>query len=183
MAGLSVRGKRMDVTWSALLSCSKPRNVRPPGQAQEAGSPTRCLVVTSPTFVPRSVPVSFCGGLLRMTAVCLLFTWYCSFVTCAAQQVLDITREMVSHARSHVDDVEFSAEDALRSDYEFLSEVNYIIFSHGIILPPLQCGTYIVKNLFLMLVLKICRSIVSFVWWDGTTLAWNLSAVAARSRG
>lgn len=48
----------------------------------------------------------------------------CSFVTCAAQQVLDITREMVSHARSHVDDVEFSAEDALRSDYEFLSEVN-----------------------------------------------------------
>ena len=30
---------------------------------------------------------------------------------------------MVTCARSHVDDVEFSAEDALRSDYDFLSEV------------------------------------------------------------
>lgn len=30
---------------------------------------------------------------------------------------------MVTHAVSHVDDVEFSAEDALRSDYDFLSEV------------------------------------------------------------
>lgn len=32
---------------------------------------------------------------------------------------------MVTHARSHVDDVEFSAEDALRSDYDFLSEVEW----------------------------------------------------------
>lgn len=39
------------------------------------------------------------------------------------EQVLEITKEMVTCARSHVDDVEFSAEDALRSDYDFLSEV------------------------------------------------------------
>lgn len=38
-------------------------------------------------------------------------------------QVLDITTEMVSHAKSLCDDVEFSAEDALRSDFEFLYEV------------------------------------------------------------
>ncbi len=39
------------------------------------------------------------------------------------EQVLDITTEMVSHAKSLCDDVEFSAEDALRSDFEFLYEV------------------------------------------------------------
>lgn len=44
-------------------------------------------------------------------------------------QVLDITRDMVTHARSHVDDVEFSAEDALRSDYDFLSEVRSCSFT------------------------------------------------------
>ena len=46
-------------------------------------------------------------------------TAFCVFLF----KVLDITREMVTYARSHVDDVEFSAEDALRSDYDFLSEV------------------------------------------------------------
>ena len=39
------------------------------------------------------------------------------------EQVLDITTEMVSHAASLVKDVEFSAEDALRSDPDFLCEV------------------------------------------------------------
>lgn len=39
------------------------------------------------------------------------------------EQVLDITTEMVTHAKSLCDDVEFSAEDALRSDFEFLYEV------------------------------------------------------------
>ena len=39
------------------------------------------------------------------------------------EQVLDTTTEMVSHAKSLCDDVEFSAEDALRSDFEFLYEV------------------------------------------------------------
>mmetsp|Transcript_9530 Transcript_9530/g.28800 ORF Transcript_9530/g.28800 Transcript_9530/m.28800 type:complete len:609 (-) Transcript_9530:1092-2918(-) len=38
-------------------------------------------------------------------------------------EVLDITTEMVSHARSLCEDVEFSAEDATRSDPEFLYEV------------------------------------------------------------
>ena len=38
-------------------------------------------------------------------------------------QVLDMTTEMVGHAKSHCDDVEFSGEDALRSDPEFLYEV------------------------------------------------------------
>ncbi|CAB1111424.1 unnamed protein product [Ectocarpus sp. CCAP 1310/34] len=47
------------------------------------------------------------------------------------EQVLEITREMVTHARSHVDDVEFSAEDALRSDYDFLSEVYSVAIEAG----------------------------------------------------
>ena len=38
-------------------------------------------------------------------------------------EVLDITTEMVSHAKSLCEDVEFSGEDALRSDPEFLYEV------------------------------------------------------------
>ena len=38
-------------------------------------------------------------------------------------EVLDITTEMVSHAASLCKDVEFSGEDALRSDPEFLYEV------------------------------------------------------------
>jgi 2-isopropylmalate synthase len=41
----------------------------------------------------------------------------------ALLQVLAITSEMVAHAKTLVDDVEFSAEDALRSDPNFLSEV------------------------------------------------------------
>jgi 2-isopropylmalate synthase len=39
------------------------------------------------------------------------------------EQVLEITTEMVSHASALCKDVEFSAEDALRSDPEFLYEV------------------------------------------------------------
>ena len=39
------------------------------------------------------------------------------------EQVLDITMEMVSHAASLCKDIEFSAEDALRSDPDFLCEV------------------------------------------------------------
>lgn len=39
------------------------------------------------------------------------------------EQVLDITSQMVSYARGLCEDVEFSAEDALRSDPVFLSEV------------------------------------------------------------
>lgn len=53
------------------------------------------------------------------TCVCL----YVDVYGCRVEQVLDITREMVTHARSHVEDVEFSAEDALRSNHDFLSEV------------------------------------------------------------
>lgn len=39
------------------------------------------------------------------------------------EEVLEITTEMVSYARSLCEDVEFSAEDATRSDPEFLYEV------------------------------------------------------------
>lgn len=39
------------------------------------------------------------------------------------QEVLDITGEMVAYAKSFVEDVEFSPEDAARSDPEFLYEV------------------------------------------------------------
>lgn len=34
-----------------------------------------------------------------------------------------MTAEMVAYARSLIEDVEFSAEDALRSDWEFLAQV------------------------------------------------------------
>ncbi|CAM9101613.1 unnamed protein product [Choristocarpus tenellus] len=47
------------------------------------------------------------------------------------EEVLKITREMVEHARSYVDDVEFSGEDALRSDWEFLSEVYSVAIEAG----------------------------------------------------
>lgn len=47
------------------------------------------------------------------------------------EEVLEITKEMVTCARSHVDDVEFSAEDALRSDYDFLSEVYSVAIAAG----------------------------------------------------
>lgn len=39
------------------------------------------------------------------------------------EEVLQITTEMVTYARSLCEDVEFSAEDAIRSDPDFLSEV------------------------------------------------------------
>jgi 2-isopropylmalate synthase len=47
------------------------------------------------------------------------------------EEVLAITKEMVSHARSLVKDVEFSAEDALRSDPDFLSEVYSVAVEAG----------------------------------------------------
>jgi len=47
------------------------------------------------------------------------------------EEVLEITREMVGLARSLVDDVEFSAEDALRSDPDFLCEVYSVAVEAG----------------------------------------------------
>jgi 2-isopropylmalate synthase len=44
------------------------------------------------------------------------------------EQVLEITTEMVSYAKSLCDDIEFSAEDALRSDPEFL----YLVYARAI---------------------------------------------------
>ncbi len=46
-------------------------------------------------------------------------------------EVLDIVPEMVSYARSLVDDVEFSCEDAARSDPEFLYQVIELAISSG----------------------------------------------------
>ncbi|GAB5030349.1 2-isopropylmalate synthase [Nannochloropsis oceanica] len=46
-------------------------------------------------------------------------------------QVLEITREMVTYARSLCEDVEFSAEDALRSDPAFLYEVYSVAVEAG----------------------------------------------------
>lgn len=46
-------------------------------------------------------------------------------------EVLEITREMVSYARSLCEDVEFSAEDALRSDPAFLYEVYSVAVEAG----------------------------------------------------
>jgi len=47
------------------------------------------------------------------------------------QQCLDSTGENVTLARSYVDDVEFSAEDALRSDVDFLCEVIDVAIKAG----------------------------------------------------
>ncbi|CAM9475964.1 unnamed protein product [Heterosigma akashiwo] len=47
------------------------------------------------------------------------------------EQVVAITREMVGLARSLVEDVEFSAEDALRSDPDFLCEVYSVAIEAG----------------------------------------------------
>mmetsp|Transcript_3284 Transcript_3284/g.6568 ORF Transcript_3284/g.6568 Transcript_3284/m.6568 type:complete len:651 (+) Transcript_3284:133-2085(+) len=47
------------------------------------------------------------------------------------EQVLQITEEMVSYAKTFVDDVEFSAEDALRSDWPFLAEVYSVAIKAG----------------------------------------------------
>uniref|UniRef100_A0A7S0VM37 2-isopropylmalate synthase n=1 Tax=Hemiselmis tepida TaxID=464990 RepID=A0A7S0VM37_9CRYP len=47
------------------------------------------------------------------------------------EEVLAITAEMVSYAKSFVDDVEFSAEDALRSDWAFLAEVYSVAVKAG----------------------------------------------------
>jgi len=46
-------------------------------------------------------------------------------------EVLDITREMVAYARSLVDDVEFSCEDAGRSDPEYMHQVIEAAISAG----------------------------------------------------
>ena len=46
-------------------------------------------------------------------------------------QVLEITREMVTHAKTHTEDIEFSAEDALRSDPDFLAEVYSVAIAAG----------------------------------------------------
>jgi len=47
------------------------------------------------------------------------------------EQVLEITKEMVGYAKSFVEDVEFSAEDALRSDWAFLAEVYSVAVAAG----------------------------------------------------
>ena len=46
-------------------------------------------------------------------------------------QVLEAVRDMVGHARSHTDDVEFSPEDATRSDPSFLAEVLAVAIEAG----------------------------------------------------
>lgn len=46
-------------------------------------------------------------------------------------QVLEATREAVRLARKHVEDVEFSAEDATRSDWAFLAEVFTLAIEEG----------------------------------------------------
>uniref|UniRef100_A0A7S0ZLH0 2-isopropylmalate synthase n=1 Tax=Timspurckia oligopyrenoides TaxID=708627 RepID=A0A7S0ZLH0_9RHOD len=47
------------------------------------------------------------------------------------EEVLAITKEMVSYARSLCEDVEFSAEDATRSDHQFLYEVYSVAIEAG----------------------------------------------------
>src|SRR6202012_5986041 len=47
------------------------------------------------------------------------------------QEALDLTGESVRLARTHVDDVEFSPEDATRSDRDFLVEMVRIAVEAG----------------------------------------------------
>ena len=47
------------------------------------------------------------------------------------KEVLDIVPEMVSYAKGFVDDIEFSCEDAARSDLDFLYEVIQLAISSG----------------------------------------------------
>lgn len=47
------------------------------------------------------------------------------------QQALEVTREMVAHARSLCEDVEFSPEDASRADPEFLYELLAVAIAEG----------------------------------------------------
>jgi 2-isopropylmalate synthase len=47
------------------------------------------------------------------------------------QQALDQTAESIRHARTHVDDIEFSPEDATRSDRDFLVEMVRIAVEAG----------------------------------------------------
>ena len=46
-------------------------------------------------------------------------------------QCIDAAAESVRFARAHVDDVEFSAEDALRSDVDFLCRVIEAVIQAG----------------------------------------------------
>jgi len=47
------------------------------------------------------------------------------------EEVLSMTAEMVAYARSLIEDVEFSAEDALRSDWDFLAQVYTVAIKAG----------------------------------------------------
>ncbi len=47
------------------------------------------------------------------------------------QQALDQTAESIRHARTHVDDIEFSPEDATRSDRDFLVEMVRVAVEAG----------------------------------------------------
>lgn len=62
-------------------------------------------------------------GLGRLPPLSSLPPIHLPFACLPPLQVLGITREMVTYARSLCEDVEFSAEDALRSDPAFLYQV------------------------------------------------------------
>lgn len=145
--------------WSVMTSVTARRVYVPEEQVAAVG----CLLAA------HSSP----GG-RRSVAFGFYFRYFRELYVLRNVQVLDITREMVTHARSHVDDVEFSAEDALRSDYDFLSEV----CTHGNAqaclvtwnaLPPF-CG----RCLFLVLMRsKFSRLSIRpyVVWCNGMGLA------------
>ncbi|KAG1529815.1 hypothetical protein G6F50_017741 [Rhizopus delemar] len=47
------------------------------------------------------------------------------------EQVLESVRKHVSLARSYIDDVEFSAEDATRTELDYLIEVSRVAIAAG----------------------------------------------------
>mmetsp|Transcript_7793 Transcript_7793/g.10382 ORF Transcript_7793/g.10382 Transcript_7793/m.10382 type:complete len:617 (+) Transcript_7793:116-1966(+) len=75
-------------------------------------------------------------------------------------EVLEITREMVGLAKSLVEDIEFSAEDALRSDPDFLCEVYSVAIEAGAttINVPDTVG-YTTPDEFYDLMLKLRRGV------------------------
>ena len=49
----------------------------------------------------------------------------------SAREVVETIRDMVAYARSHADDVEFSAEDAIRTERDFLVECLSVAAASG----------------------------------------------------
>ncbi len=93
--------------------------------------PARCGGRSSPAWPARSRQTSIAPGRRSRRRRARAFTssspplTFISSTSCAsaARQCLEQVASAVAHARAYCDDVEFSAEDATRSDLAFLCEI------------------------------------------------------------